>query len=96
MREWKFKKQGNCTLTINDEAIIKIKINDDKPFNVKNLDRGCVYFYDSHYLIIDGKEREVRGFILDDYDEIKAYYDNLKNEIEAQKKWSTIKNSTPY
>lgn len=87
MREWKFKKQDlNCTLTINDEAIIKIKINDDKPFNVKNLDRGCVYFYDSHYLIIDGKEREVRGFILDDYDEIKAYYDNLKNEIEAQKK----------
>ncbi len=51
MREWKFKKQDlNCTLTINDEAIIKIKINDDKPFNVKNLDRGCVYFYDSHYL----------------------------------------------
>ena len=55
MREWKFKKQDlNCTLTINDEAIIKIKINDDKPFNVKNLDRGCVYFYDSLYLIIDG------------------------------------------
>ena len=28
MREWKFKKQDlNCTLTINDEAIIKIKIN---------------------------------------------------------------------
>ena len=27
MREWKFKKQDlNCTLTINDEAIIKIKI----------------------------------------------------------------------
>ena len=29
MREWKFKKQDlDCTLTINDDAVIKLKIND--------------------------------------------------------------------
>lgn len=84
MKEWKFKKQDlNCTLTINDEAVIKMKINNEEPCDMEKLERGAVCFYGNRHLVINGEEKAVRGIILDNYDEIKTYYDNLKNQIES-------------
>lgn len=84
MKKWKFKKQDlDCTLTISDEAIIKMKINDGEPCDIEKLEQGAVYFFGNRHFIINGEEKVVRGMVLDNYDEIKTYYDNLKNEIKA-------------
>lgn len=84
MKEWKFKKQDlDCTLTINDEAVIKLKINDGASCDMEKLEQGAVYFFGNHHLIINGEEKVIRGLILDNYDEIKTYYDDMKNKINS-------------
>lgn len=84
MKEWKFKKQGlDCTLTINDDAVIKLKINDGASRDMEKLEQGAVYFFGNHHLIINGEEKVIRGLILDNYDEIKTYYDDMKNKINS-------------
>ena len=85
MKEWKFKKQDlDCTLTINDEAVIKLKINDGASCDMEKLEQGAVHFFGNHHLIINGEEKVIRGLILDNYDEIKTYYDDVKNKIDSQ------------
>lgn len=84
MKEWKFKKQGlDCTLTINDDAVIKLKINDGASYDMEKLEQGAVYFFGNHHLIINREEKVIRGLILDNYDEIKTYYDDMKNKINS-------------
>ncbi len=84
MKEWKFKKQDlDCTLTINDDAAIKLKINDGASCDMEKLEQGAVYFFGNHHLIINGEEKVIRGLILDNYDEIKTYYDDMKNKINS-------------
>lgn len=85
MKEWKFKKQDlDCTLTINDEAVIKLKINDGVSYDMEKLEQGAVHFFGNRHLIINGEEKVIRGLILDNYDEIKTYYDDMKNKINSQ------------
>ena len=86
MKQWNFKKQDyDCFLTINDNANIQVQIGNDKPFNARNIDKGAVIFWVEKEMIIDGKKRKVAGFNLEDYDEIKLFYENLKKEIEEKK-----------
>lgn len=89
MKQWNFKKQNyDCILTINDNANIQVQIDNNKPFNARNIDKGAVIFWVEKDMIIDGKKRKVGGFNLENYEEIKLYYEDLKNEIKDREKKS--------
>lgn len=86
MKQWSFKKQNyDCLLTINDNADIEVQIGNDKPFWARNIDKGAVIFWAEKDMVIYGKKIKVEGLYLEDYDEIKLYYENLKKEIEEKK-----------
>lgn len=50
---------------------------------MEKLEQGAVYFFGNHHLIINREEKVIRGLILDNYDEIKTYYDDMKNKINS-------------
>ena len=95
MREWTFteKKLGvDCVLTIDDRAQIEVKVGDNKPIEVEEINWGKACFDGGQTLDVNGKELYKWGVSLGKYyDEIKAYYevaeaeDKKKEKIEIEK-----------
>lgn len=85
--EWKFKKaEYDCTLAIDDDLNIRVKIGEREPFYAERLKDGAVIFYRSQTITANGNEKKIGGFKLPQYDEIKSYYENLKKEKEEKER----------
>lgn len=89
MKEWNFKKADkNCKLWMvegADGVRIKVQIDNNEPFGAKTIDKGAVVFWKKQDMVVNGKILKVSGFNLEEYDEIKAYYENFKKEIKDRK-----------
>lgn len=87
MKKWNFKKVGyDCSLTVNDNGKIQVEIGEEHVLKNCSLCNKKLFFPLQITLKINGEDKSVQGFILDDYDEIYEYRKKIIREIERKEK----------